>query len=98
MEALVDLEVCEVHPRRFRIEIDEFAAEREVEPGSYALRFTDAGRSVPLPDPLAALAADFVGCATRGRDERAGLRRDEIAARAALLESLVRAWPGGPGA
>lgn len=89
----IDLQPSDTRPRRFAIGIDEWRAERSVDPVDYALRLVCDDRSVPLPDPMSALIADFVACASAGRDARASDRCAEIGARAKLLESLVDAWP-----
>lgn len=47
-------------PRPFTLVIDACSAERAVDPATYAMRLVDGARSVPLPDPMAALCADFV--------------------------------------
>lgn len=93
VEVTIDLLTSDDHPRRFRIEIDEHVAERQVDPGDYSQRLAAEDRSVPLPDPMSALVADFVACVGDGPDPRASERRDEITARAALLDSLAGAWP-----
>jgi predicted dehydrogenase len=89
----IELLTSDAHPRRFRIELDGHVAERQVDPGDYSLRFAAEDRSIALPDPMSALVADFVACISGGADPRANERRDEITARAALLDSLARAWP-----
>jgi predicted dehydrogenase len=93
----IDLLVSDAHPRRFRIEVDGHGAERQVDVADYSLRLATQERSVPLPDPMSALVADFVACASENVDPRAAERRVEICARAMLLESLVDAWPTGLG-
>ncbi|MBW2267696.1 MAG: Gfo/Idh/MocA family oxidoreductase [Deltaproteobacteria bacterium] len=92
----IDLHRSDDHPHRFRLEIDGLVAERQVRAGDYVLRLAAEDRSVPLPDPMSALIADFVACASAGIDPRAAARRDEITARAALLEVLAHAWPTQP--
>lgn len=89
----IDLQPSDRHPRRFRLDLDGRAAEREVDPSDYSLRWVCGDRDVPLPDPMSALIAEFVGCASAGADPRAAARRDEISARASLLETLSRSWP-----
>jgi len=79
------------HPRENRLVVDGHAARRRVAP-DYTLAFEDAGRSVPLDDPLTALVADFVALAGAGADPEAERRARGITARAALLERLVSAW------
>ena len=92
----IELLPSDAHPRRFRVEIDGYVAERQVDPGNYSLRLVAGDRSVPLPDPMSALVADFVACISAGADPRASQRSKEIAARATLLDSLARAWPSEP--
>ena len=91
VESEIKLHQKLTHPRENRLVIDGHAVQRCVAP-DYALAFADAGRRVKLDDPLTALVADFVGRARDGFDPEAGRRTREIAARAALLESLVSAW------
>ena len=72
-------------------------AERRVDPGSYALRFADGERSVPVADPMTTLVADFVACCRDG-DTGAGRRGERIVERARLLETIREAWPTAAGA
>ena len=65
-----DAEVLLTHserwPRRTAYSIDGRRAERRVSPEDYRLCFADAERSVPLPDPLTRLVADFVDALRSG--------------------------------
>jgi hypothetical protein len=94
----IDLEPSEHRPRRFALAIDDCTAERQVDPADYALRLVCGERSVPLPDPMAALIADFVACAAAGRDPRAAERLAAISARAQLLDDVAAEWPDAPAA
>ena len=82
-------------PRSLAIEIDGRRARRLVSGDRYELSFAaDDGRSVPLPDPLTLLVADFVralashGAASPG-DPAAARRGREIVERMELLEQIV---------
>jgi hypothetical protein len=54
-------------PRRAELELDGHRARRLVSEEGYRLCFADAARSVPLPDPLTQLVADFVAALREGR-------------------------------
>ncbi len=80
-------------PRGFAMALDGRWARREVEPSTYAMRLVDGSRSVPLPDPMAALVTRFV------EDVRAGAapQPDPSAAYGvAHLEELCAAVPALP--
>ncbi len=75
--------------------LDGRLARREIRGPDYALFFSDgSGRSVPVPDPLGRLVADFV------RDLRAPETAPRLAAetieRARLLESMAAAYRSDP--
>jgi predicted dehydrogenase len=71
-----DAEVLLTHsegwPRRTSFSIDGRSAARRVSPGDYRLCLADAERSVPLPDPLTRLVADFVDALRSGRQTQPG--------------------------
>ncbi len=60
IEVDVALEEGGPPPRPMRLALDGRSATRRVEAAGYALRYEDQGRSVPLPDPMAALCRDFL--------------------------------------
>lgn len=53
-------------PRPFALALDGRTARREVDPATYAMHLVDGARRVDLPDPMAALCADFVARVRRG--------------------------------
>jgi predicted dehydrogenase len=71
-----DAEVLLTHsegwPRRTSYSIDGHRAERRVSPENYRLCLADAERSVPLPDPLTRLVADFVDALRSGSKTEQG--------------------------
>jgi hypothetical protein len=96
-EVEVELELVgnSAPPREAWLEIDGCRARRSVRARDYALFLEDAGREVPLPDPLAALVRDFVvalaGLATGARPPPA----EAIAWRMGGLAGIVRAFEIG---
>jgi hypothetical protein len=66
VEVRVDLAEGGESPRPFALALDGREARREVDPATYAMRLVDGARSVPLPDPMAALAARFVSLVRAG--------------------------------
>ena len=85
----VELEPTQALPRRAWIAIDGRRAERDVISDSYELSFSDAGRSVPVRDPLSLLVADFIdNLATPNAPRRERLRRT-IARRIEMLQALL---------
>jgi predicted dehydrogenase len=66
LDVRVDLAEGGESPRPFALALDGASARREVDPATYAMRWVDGERSVPLPDPMAALAARFVALVRDG--------------------------------
>jgi len=85
----IELEPTQAHPRRAWIAIDGRRAERDVIPDSYELSFSDAGRSIPMSDPLPLLIADFVDNLTTPNAARRALHRRTIARRIDILQTLI---------
>lgn len=79
-------------PRQARLEIDGRRAERLVAADGYQLSFAADGRTVPLPDPLTLLVADFVGALPPPGEPATASRSREIAERMELLERIVTAF------
>jgi predicted dehydrogenase len=75
-------------PRRAELALDGRRAQRLVSPQDYRLCFADAERSVPLPDPLTRLVADFVTALRGGRSTQA----DPMLQRARVLAEIVAAY------
>ena len=75
-------------PRRAELALDGRRARRLVSAPDYRLCFADAERSVPLPDPLTRLVADFVTALRGGRSTQA----DPILQRARVLAEIVAAY------
>jgi predicted dehydrogenase len=71
-DAEVMLTHSESWPRRTSYSIEGRSAARRVSPEDYRLCFADAERSVPLPDPLTRLVADFVDALRSGRKTEQG--------------------------
>jgi hypothetical protein len=65
-DAAVTLTHSDRRPRRTALALDGRRALRQVSPQDYRLCFADAGRSVPLPDPLTLLVFDFVAALRSG--------------------------------
>jgi hypothetical protein len=80
-------------PRSAAYAIDGRWAHRRITGADYGLCFAgDDGRSIPLPDPLTLLVADFVGALREGEAKPPGRA---IRERAALLGQLVETYDGG---
>ena len=88
----VRLEQNEKPPRRAAFALNGRRARRLVSPEDYRLSFADANRSVPVPDPLALLIADFVAALgdTPGKGRRT--RGREISQRMQLLADIASAY------
>ena len=71
------------------LEIDGRRAERLVAADGYQLSFAADGRTVPLPDPLTLLVADFVRALPLSGERATASRSREIAERMELLERIV---------
>jgi hypothetical protein len=92
LEVEIELRRSDRHPREAWLEIDGSRAKRLVGADDYRLSFAADGRSVPLPDPLTQLVADFVA-ALAGPDARAAASRTaEITERMQLLEHVVEGF------
>jgi predicted dehydrogenase len=91
-EVRLELSATRAHPREAAYAFDGRWARRSVEPDSYALAFADGPRQVPVPDPMAALVADFVDALRRPDRALEAQRGAAIAERMALLEALVLAF------
>jgi Oxidoreductase family, NAD-binding Rossmann fold len=102
LEVAIELLRSDRRPREACLEIDGRRAERLVAADGYQLSFAEGGRTVPLPDPLTLLVADFVSAlrlASEARSEAepsggggAGYARAvtaRIAERMELLERIV---------
>ncbi len=107
LEVEIELLRSDRRPRQACLEIDGRRAERLVAADGYQLSFAGDGRTVPLPDPLTLLVADFVRAlplASEARSEAkpsgvhkageraAASRGREIAERMELLERIVTAF------
>ncbi len=91
----VRLEQNETPPRRAAYALDGRRARRLVSPEDYRLSFTDANRSVPVPDPLALLIADFVAALGGTPGEGRRTRGREISQRMQLLADIAGAYQDG---
>jgi len=88
----VRLEQNETPPRRAAFALDGRRACRLVSPEDYRLSFADANRSVPVPDPLALLIADFVAALGDAPGEGRRTRGREINQRMQLLADIAGAY------
>ena len=75
-------------PRRAELALDGRRARRLVSPEGYRLSFADAGRSVPLPDPLTRLVAAFVDALRSG----SRTRTEPILQRMQVLSAIAAAY------
>ncbi len=85
----VELRRSDRHPREAVLAIDGRRAQRLVSADGYQLSFAGDGRSVPLPDPLTRLVADFVRALPASGERATGARSREITERMQLLETIV---------
>jgi hypothetical protein len=92
VEVEVRLAQSEETPRRTAYALDGRAARRLVSPEDYRLSFADANRSVPVPDPLALLIADFVAALGDTPGEGRRTRGREISQRMQLLADIAGAY------
>jgi predicted dehydrogenase len=92
VEVEVRLERNEKPPRRAAYALDGRTARRLVSPEDYRLSFADANRSVPVPDPLALLIADFVAVLGDTPGEGRRTRGREINQRMQLLADIAGAY------
>jgi predicted dehydrogenase len=88
----VELVRSDRHPREAVLEIDGRRAERLVGRDDYRLFFAADGRTVPLPDPLTQLVADFVRALPPAGEPARASRSQEIAERMELLDGIVSAF------
>jgi predicted dehydrogenase len=90
----IRLRPAPAQPRPMALTVNGSRAERRLEMEDYSMSFADGGREVPIPDPMAALAGDFVRTVRAGgspADSRERHRR--IAARLLMLEQIVGSFP-----
>jgi hypothetical protein len=92
VESEVRLEQTETQPRRAAFALDGRRARRLVSLDDYRLFFVDANRSVPLPDPLALLIADFVAALGEAPADGRRTRGREISQRMQLLADIAGAY------
>jgi len=92
LEVEIELRRSDRRPREAALEIDGRRAERLVAADGYRLSFGADGRTVPLPDPLTLLVADFVRALPSPGERPAASRSQEIAERMELLERIVVAF------
>ena len=85
----VELRRSERHPREAVLAIDGRRAQRLVSADGYRLSFACDGRTVPLPDPLTQLVAEFVRALPSPGERATASRSREIAKRMELLEQIV---------
>ena len=75
--------------------MNEFRADRRVQMDDYSLSLVDGARSVPLPDPMAALVGDFVRAVRDGENAPIrDLRLARIRRRHELLCEIVGSFAG----
>jgi len=90
LEVAIELLRSDRRPRRACLEIDGRRAERLVAADGYQLSFAEGDRTVPLPDPLTLLVADFArALPLPGERATAAPRSQEITERMELLETIV---------
>lgn len=88
----VELRRSDRQPRAAALAINGRRAERLVSRDGYRLSWADGGRTVPLPDPLTLLVADFVRALPSPGERAAAPRTREIVERMELLESIVAGY------
>ena len=89
LDVELELRRRERQPREAALAVDGRWAQRLVSAEDYRLSFAADGRTVPLPDPLTLLVADFVRALPSPGERAAAGRSREIAQRMELLESIV---------
>ncbi len=95
LDAVVRLRTVAEQPRPMAIVVDGRRAERRVRMDDYSMSFVDGNRSVPLPDPAAALVRDFVRTLRDGEsDVTREMRHVRLRRRAELLAEIVGSFPG----
>jgi hypothetical protein len=92
LEVAIELLRSDRRPRQARLEIDGRRAERLVAADGYQLSFAEGDRTVPLPDPLTLLVADFVSALPLPGERATMSRSREIMERMELLERIVAAF------
>jgi predicted dehydrogenase len=92
LEVAIQLLRSDRRPRQARLEIDGRRAERLVAADGYQLSFAEGDRTVPLPDPLTLLVADFVRALPLPGERPTMSRSREIMERMELLERIVSAF------
>ena len=92
LEVEIELLRSDRHPRQAILEIDGHRGERLVAADGYQLSWAADGRTVPLPDPLTLLVADFVAALPPPGERATASRSREIAERMELLERIVTAF------
>ncbi len=97
VEVAVELVGRSAAPREAWLAIDGQRARRSIQPSDYALALEDGGRTLPLPDPLAALVSDFVAALSALGSGARPPRADAIAWRMQALCEIVRAFEAGAG-
>jgi len=95
IRCVVRLRTVPDQPRPMALVINGFRADRRIRIDDYALSLTADGRDVPLPDPMAALVADFVRTVRHGEPTAVLARRTwRIYNRLRLLHQIVRHFTG----
>jgi predicted dehydrogenase len=92
IECRVELRHGDTEPREAGYALNGLRARRVVKAEDYSLAFADAGRSVPVRDPLTASIEAFVSALRVALGGKAPPRAYEIARRMELLESLSGAF------
>jgi hypothetical protein len=69
--------------------------DREIELPGYKISFTDADRSIPVPDPAAALVYCFVQFLIDPDEQRIRKTSDDIRQRARLYASVLDVYSAG---
>jgi len=87
----VELRSTPQQPRPAGYSLDGFRAERRVRMEDYALFFDDGGRSVPVPDPMERLVADFVAVLA-GAKPAPGPAGSGLADRLAWMDALITGY------
>lgn len=88
----VALDVVRTQPRPAGYAIDGARADRSVRMSDYALSFGDGTRTVPVPDPMVRLVADFVRAVRNGTAPEHPCVSQGIADRARLMAELMHAF------
>lgn len=91
-DAEVSLARGETLPRHAAYALDGRRARRVVTPPDYRLSFEDAGRSVPIADPLTQLVSEFVATVMDAPRGTASPRARRIHQRMQLLAALAAAY------